>query len=96
MACCGALQSCGGKVLQCLIDNRDSIRSLPCQHEVDFYLELEMANYRLDFALVEACRNDLKRNCRSKEGVDGEGGQWLGLRNELTWANRCRARRSPL
>ena len=65
----GADGSCGGRVLACLADKQDAIKATACRDEVFYFVKMQVADYRNDVLLAEACRGDVDTLCRrSKPG----------------------------
>eukprot|EP00884_Botryococcus_braunii_P009912 jgi/Botrbrau1/18922/Bobra.177_2s0076.1 len=64
-------EPCGGRVLQCLTQHYDDIKSQDCQNEVFYFEKMEVTDFRNDVLLAEACRSDVDRWC--KNVPPGEG-----------------------
>jgi hypothetical protein len=62
-----ALQVCGGKVLHCLTESKDQIKSEQCKKEVFYYEKMEVSDFRVDATLAEACRADVTKFCPKVE-----------------------------
>ena len=60
-------QACGGRVLRCLTEKQDSIKSKACADEVFYFEKMEVSDFRNDVLLAEACRADVDKYCRHVE-----------------------------
>ncbi len=60
-------QVCSGKVLRCLTDKVEEIKSEDCRKEVFYYQKMEVENFQNDIILAEACRNDVEKFCANVE-----------------------------
>ncbi len=57
-------QACGGRVLRCLTEKQDSIKSKACADEVFYFEKMEVTDFRNDVLLAEACRADVDKYCK--------------------------------
>lgn len=60
-------QACGGRVLRCLTEKQDSIKSKACADEVFYFEKMEVTDFRNDVLLAEACRSDVDKYCKHVE-----------------------------
>eukprot|EP00951_Prasinocladus_malaysianus_P013425 scaffold101517_cov39-Prasinocladus_malaysianus.AAC.1 len=67
----GMGEACGGQVLRCLSDKRDDIKDDTCKNEVDYFIGMEVTDFRNDVLLAEACRGDVQQFCDGVEPGDG-------------------------
>lgn len=79
---CSSKESCGGKVLRCLQDKMDKIRSSECKDEVFYFVKMEVSDFKNDIMLAEACKPDVDKLCRNVEPGEGRMLECLRL-------NRC-------
>eukprot|EP00879_Flechtneria_rotunda_P008992 GHRR01009415.1.p1 GENE.GHRR01009415.1~~GHRR01009415.1.p1 ORF type:complete len:539 (+),score=221.10 GHRR01009415.1:802-2418(+) len=64
-------EMCGGKVLSCLTENKDNIKSDACHKEVLYLEKMEVDDFRMDMILAEACRADVDKFCAKVEPGQG-------------------------
>jgi len=64
-------EACGGSVLRCLSDRQDEIKGEDCKKEVDYFIGMEVSDFRNDVMLAEACRGDVEQFCGSVEPGNG-------------------------
>eukprot|EP00201_Polytomella_parva_P015143 CAMPEP_0175066598 /NCGR_PEP_ID=MMETSP0052_2-20121109/16604_1 /TAXON_ID=51329 ORGANISM="Polytomella parva, Strain SAG 63-3" /NCGR_SAMPLE_ID=MMETSP0052_2 /ASSEMBLY_ACC=CAM_ASM_000194 /LENGTH=941 /DNA_ID=CAMNT_0016333331 /DNA_START=144 /DNA_END=2969 /DNA_ORIENTATION=- len=64
-------QLCMGAVLRCLTDRREALTDGTCRKEVDYFLKMEVNDYRNDVLLAAACRNDVDKFCSKVETGEG-------------------------
>jgi len=70
-ACAAATDgSCGGRVLACLADKQDAITAKACKDEVFYFVKMQVADYRNDILLAEACRSDVDARCAAVPAGD--------------------------
>lgn len=60
-------QACGGRVLRCLTEKQDAIKSKACADEVFYFEKMEVTDFRNDVLLAEACRSDVDKYCKHVE-----------------------------
>ena len=54
---------CGGTVLRCLADRVEGIHDDACRREVEYFVRMEVHDFRNDILLAEACRADVDAFC---------------------------------
>ena len=64
-------EPCGGTVLRCLQDKVEDIKEPECAAEVEYFVRMEVHDFRNDVLLAEACRGDVERACAGV--APGEG-----------------------
>ena len=62
---------CGGTVLRCLTEKRDSIKAEVCQKEVFYFQKMEVQDYRNDVILAATCRLDVDKFCANTQPGEG-------------------------
>jgi Golgi apparatus protein 1 len=63
--------ACGGTVLRCLSDKKESISNDECKKEVSYFQKMEVTDFRNDVILAEACRMDVEEFCDTVEPGEG-------------------------
>ncbi|MEW5311455.1 MAG: hypothetical protein WDW38_003169 [Sanguina aurantia] len=82
-------QVCGGRVLRCLTEHREDLKSDACQKEVLYFEKMEVTDYRNDVILAAACRVDVEKFCTNVQ--PGEGRMHECLRsNRKRLSEPCR------
>ncbi|BDA41257.1 probable Golgi apparatus protein 1 [Coccomyxa sp. Obi] len=80
--------ACGGRVLRCLTEKQDAIKSKECADEgaikskecadeVFYFEKMEVNDFRNDVLLAEACRTDVDKYCKHIEPGEGRVHQCL-------------------
>lgn len=69
--------ACGGTVLRCLSDNKESVTSEECKKEITYFQLMEVSDFRNDVILAEACRQDVDQFCDMVEPGEGRVHQCL-------------------
>ena len=64
-------QSCGGRVLRCLTEKQDQVKSEECAAEIFYFEKMEVNDFRNDVLLAEACRSDVDRFCKTVQPGEG-------------------------
>jgi len=64
-------QACGGKALRCLTEKLEDVQSDACANEVIYFEQMEVADFRNDILLAEACRQDVAKYCKKVEPGEG-------------------------
>ena len=70
-ACFEDGQACGGTMLRCLQDNIDDLESAECRKEVQYFVKMEVTDFRNDVMLAEACKVDVDKHCADVEPGEG-------------------------
>ncbi len=67
-ACCTCMPL---QVLQCLTENKASIKSPDCSKEVFNFERMEVQDFRNDIALAESCKADADKHCANVKPGEG-------------------------
>ncbi|KAF8068299.1 GLG1 [Scenedesmus sp. PABB004] len=62
---------CGGKVLACLSEHKETLKAPACAAEVGYLERMQLSDFRTDMALAEACRADVGKLCAKVEPGQG-------------------------
>jgi len=61
-----------GKVMECLINNKNNMESEKCAAGVEHFQLIEMKDYQFDFKFMKNCRSDAKKLCLKQSQTMGK------------------------